>query len=144
MKSRIVQLATLVSAVVLGTVTLDAQPTTTSHTFLRAKVPFAFIAGGVSLPAGEYRVYHPGNPYLVVIENNDGTARAMTYVHASPISPKEANTKLVFNKYGERYFLAEAWTERNQEVHQCFRSRMEQGLIAKAQKPTAVIVSAAH
>lgn len=36
-------------------------------------IPFAFVAGGVTLPAGEYRVYHPGNPYVIVIEKNGRT-----------------------------------------------------------------------
>jgi hypothetical protein len=29
-------------------------------------IPFTFIAGGVHLPAGQYHVYHPGDPYLSV------------------------------------------------------------------------------
>jgi hypothetical protein len=142
MKNQIVRIATLVSAVLLGTVAVTAQPTTTSETFLRANIPFAFVAGGIHLPAGEYRVYHPGNPYIVVIEKKDCTARATTYVRPSAVNPGENSTKLVFTRYGDQYFLAEVWTERGQEVHQCFKCRKEQDLIAQARKPISVMVAA--
>ena len=142
MKTQVVRIATLVSTVLLGTVAVIAQSTTTSEPFLRANIPFAFVAGGVQLPAGEYRVYHPGNPYLVVIENNDGTARAMTYVRPSVIGAGENSTKLLFNRYGNQHFLAEIWTERDQQKHQCFKGRMEQNLIAQDRTPAMVIVAA--
>ena len=141
MNSRIIQLATALAVLLLSTIAVSAQ-TTTKDTLLRANIPFAFVTGGVHLPAGEYRFYHPGNPYVIVIENNDGTARAMTIVHPSATNSRETNTKLVFNKYGTEYFLAQVWTERNQEVHQCFRCRMEQTFMAKVRRPTVVVVAA--
>lgn len=142
MKTLIVRISTLVWAVLLGTVAATAQSTTTSEPFLRANIPFAFVAGGVQLPAGEYRVYHPGNPYIVVIEKKDCSARSMTYVRPSVIDAGENSTKLLFNRYGDQYFLAEIWTERDQEKHHCFKCRMEQDLLAKTAKPMTVIVAA--
>ena len=142
MKERIVRLASI-GAVLLGTIALNAQQsTTTTEPFLRANIPFAFFAGGVQLPAGEYRLYHPGNPYVVVIEKKDCTARAMTYVRPSAVNASQNSTKLLFNKYGDQYFLAEIWTEKGQEVHQCFKCRMEQSLMAKAQQPKTVLLAA--
>jgi hypothetical protein len=143
MKTRKIQFAAVLTMVLLSTSMVSAQ-TTSIHTMLRANIPFTFIAGGVHLAAGEYHVYHPGNPYIIVIENRDATAHAMTYVRPSAINPAQNTTKLLFNKYGDQYFLAEIWTERNQEVHQCFKCRMEQTLIAKSKKPTTVVVAAMH
>ncbi len=140
MKSRILQFGAVLALVIPGTTAVRAQ-TTTNDILLRAHIPFAFVAGGTYLPAGEYRIYHPGNPYVIVIEKNDTTARAMTYVRPSAIKPGENGTKLLFNKYGQEYFLAQVWTERNQEMHQCFKCRMERALIAQARKPTAVVVA---
>jgi hypothetical protein len=77
-----------------------------------------------------------------VIEKDDGRARAMAYVHPSATSPSESSTKLVFNKYGDQYFLSQVWTEPDQEVHQCFRCRAEQTLMAQAGKPQLVVVAA--
>lgn len=142
MKTEMRSIATVVAALLLGTVAVIAQSTTTSEHFLRATIPFAFVAGGVHLPAGEYHVYHPGNPYIAVIEKKDCSVHAVTYVHPSAVNASENSTKLVFNRYGDQYFLAEIWTERHQEVHRCFKCRAEQNLIAQAQKPAAVVIAA--
>jgi hypothetical protein len=108
----------------------------------RVDIPFAFVAGGVHLPAGQYHVYHPGDPYLVVLERDDGRARAMAYVHPSATDDGQASTKLVFNKYGDQYFLSQVWTEPDREVHQCFKCRMEKSLLAQVPKPQLVVVAA--
>jgi hypothetical protein len=107
----------------------------------RVDIPFAFVAGGVHLPAGLYHVSHPGDPYFVLIEKNDGRARALVYVHPSAINFGES-TKLVFNKYGEQYFLSQVWTEPDQQAHQCFKCRREKELMAQAQKPEPVVIVA--
>jgi hypothetical protein len=104
-------------------------------------IPFTFFAGGVRLPAGEYHISHPGDPYFVLIEKDDGRARALVYVHPSATDVSES-TKLVFNKYGDQYFLSQVWTEPDREVHQCFNSRREKELMAQAQKPESVAIAA--
>ena len=112
MKTRIHKLTFQVAMVVLLTTALNGQMAIRQPLF-HVDIPFAFIVGGTHLPAGHYHVYHPGDPYLIVIEREDGQARAMAYVHPSATGPSEASAKLVFNKYeGEQYFLAEVWTGR--------------------------------
>jgi hypothetical protein len=141
MKTRILNLAVLGTLIVLLTTMLNAQMAIRQPLF-RVDVPFAFVAGGVHLPAGHYRIYHPGDPYLIVIEKDDGRARAMAYVHPSANTADESSTKLVFNKYGDQYFLAQVWTEPDREVHQCFRCRAEQTLMAQIGKRQSVVVAA--
>jgi hypothetical protein len=140
MKTRMIHLV-LLALILLAAPSLQAQMPIKQPLF-RADIPFAFVAGGVHLPAGQYHVYHPGNPYIVVIERDDGRARAMAYVHPSSTSPSESSTKLVFNRYGGRYFLVQVWTEADREVHQCFRCRTEQALMAQAGKKQLVVVAA--
>ncbi len=108
---------------------------------MRVDIPFAFVAGGVHLPAGHYHVYHPGDPYLVVIEKDDGRARAMAYVHPSASDPEQSSTKLVFNRYEDQYFLSQVWTEPHREVHQCFKCRMEKALMAQGPKSRLVVIA---
>jgi hypothetical protein len=48
----------------------------------------------------------------------------------------------VFNKYGDQYFLSQVWTETDRQVHQCFKCRMEQTLMAQHPKLQLVIVAA--
>ncbi len=106
----------------------------------RVNIPFAFSAGDTHLPAGQYHVSHPGDPYFVLLEKDDGKARALVYVQPSAVNLGES-TKLVFNKYGNHYFLSQLWTEPDQKVHQCVKSRMEKELMAQA-KPEVVVVVA--
>jgi hypothetical protein len=107
----------------------------------RMEIPFTFFAGGVRLPAGEYHISHPGNPDFVLIQKDDGRAQALVYVHPSGTNASES-TKLVFNKYGDQYFLSQVWTEPDQEMHQCFKSPREKELMAQAKTPESVVVAA--
>lgn len=141
MKARIIQIAALFVLILLIPAALQAQMSI-KQPLMRVDIPFAFVAGGVHLPAGPYRVYHPGDPYLVVIEKEDGRARAMAYVHPSATGADKSSTKLVFNKYGDEYFLSQVWTEADREVHQCFKCRRESALLAESSKPQLVVVAA--
>lgn len=141
MKTRILNLAVLAAVVMLLTGVLNAQMPIRQPLF-RVDIPFAFMAGGTHLPAGHYYVYHPGDPYLIVIERDDGRARAMAYVHPAANNPSTSSTKLVFNKYGDQHFLSQVWTEADQQVHHCFKCRMERELMAQASKPHVVVVAA--
>lgn len=141
MKTRMIHLTILLALVLLIPAFLHAQMAIKQPLF-RVDIPFAFVAGGVHLPPGQYHVYHPGDPYLVVIEKDDGRARAMEYVHPSATDPSKSSTKLVFNKYGNQYFLSEVWTGADQEVHRSFKCRMEKALIAQKPNPQLVVVAA--
>ena len=141
MKTRIIHLATLLAVILLIPALLHAQ-TVIKQPLFRVDIPFTFVVGGVHLPAGHYHVYHPGDPYLIVIEKDDGRARAMAYVHPSASKADESSTKLVFNKYGDQYFLSQVWTEPDQQVHQCLRCRAEESLMAQAGKRELVVVAA--
>lgn len=141
MQKRIFNLAILIAMVVLLTAALNAQMVTRQPLF-RIDVPFAFMVGSTHLPAGHYNVYHPGDPYLVVIEKDDGLARAMAYVHPADTNSDDSSTKLVFNRYGDQYFLSQVWNEPDQQVHHCFKCPMERELLAKTSKPEVVMVAA--
>ncbi len=141
MKTRTLNLIILVALVVLLSSTLNAQMAIRQPLF-RVDIPFAFMVGSTHLPAGYYYVYHPGDPYLIVIERDDGRARAMAYVHPADTNSDDSSTKLVFNKYGEQYFLAQVWNERDQQVHHCFKCPMERELLAKTAKSEVVVVAA--
>ena len=141
MKTRIIRAAALLAFALLIPASLLAQMPIKQLMF-HVDIPFAFVAGGVHLPAGYYHVYHPGDPYVVVIEKDDGRARAMSYVHPSATDPSESSTKLVFNKYGDQYFLAQVWHETDMQVHQCFKSQSEQILLAQGPEPQMVVLAA--
>jgi hypothetical protein len=139
MKSRMIRLAVLVLVVALMPALLHAQMAIKTPLF-RVDVPFAFIAAGVHLPAGPYIVSHV-DPSLILIETQDGKARALVHVAIENFN-SSTPAKLVFNKYGDQYFMAQVWTEQDQQMHHCTKCRAERQLEAQARPAEQTIVLA--
>jgi len=80
---------------------------------MTANIPFSFSVGDKNFPAGEYNVtrLNPSSDKAVIeIKSADG--RLGKIVLTMPIQANETreNAKLVFNHYGDQYFLAQVWT----------------------------------
>ena len=100
MKNTINKLAITVFAAAVLTLPLSAQVATT----YRADVPFEFTVGDATLPAGQYDI-QPSSGWLVLLRGANaslyfGTALKSGYGS----SPQQS--ELVFNHYGDRYFLS--------------------------------------
>lgn len=76
---------------------------------IRVTVPFDFTVGKQTLPAGEYSVTINRQALLKVVRiDGPGFASALTnYTGGGP--NQNLTPRLVFNRYGNRNFLAEAW-----------------------------------
>ncbi|HZD30639.1 MAG TPA: hypothetical protein VE779_03165 [Candidatus Angelobacter sp.] len=97
-------LMTLVVAFAIATPVVHAQ----SRITMSANVPFDFTVNGKALPAGAYEVREVGDR-ATLIETKDGHSKVLgIYQNAEP--SKAGQTKLVFHKVGNNYFLAEIWT----------------------------------
>src|SRR5205823_3862937 len=66
-----------------------------------------FVAGETSLPAGEYRVSEAGAPGVVSVRLLDGKAGAFVMSRRTESGDVRPKSSLVFNRYGNRYFLSE-------------------------------------
>jgi len=77
---------------------------------LRVTVPFSFHAGQVVLPAGQYSIEQLSTPWTLLIRGK--TTSNLIYVRAIPAQKdqREPSSRLVFNKYGDHYFLAQIWS----------------------------------
>jgi len=78
-----------------------------------AKIPFDFAMGKSVMPAGEYRVTQSSNG-LVTIRELGGKHSAMTLTTpARTAAPSDFQRSvkglLVFQRYGEEYFLSDIW-----------------------------------
>src|SRR5258705_11011067 len=75
----------------------------------KAHVPFAFVAAGQLLEAGEYTIESDLIPGLLMVKAERG--RETVVVKGLPISSTAftERNKLVFNRYGDQYFLTEVW-----------------------------------
>jgi hypothetical protein len=76
---------------------------------VRATVPFDFTVGDKLLPAGSYEITEPSNGIIEVQNRDKHVAMLATTTYDSHESRKGG--KLVFDKYGDQYFLSEVLCE---------------------------------
>lgn len=96
---------------ILGLFFMLAVASVNAQTARRAEVtvPFDFTAGKTTLKAGSYSVKKlSGN--AIQFRTADGETTALVNAQLSLDSRDfKAGQRLVFNKYGERYFLSQVW-----------------------------------
>lgn len=92
----------------------------------QADVPFSFIVGEKALPAGTYDVKDIATNAILVICDAHGSDSAMVQFHSAEKLHAQS-PKLVFHKYGDRYFLYQVWygEQRGMELR---RSKYEKEL----------------
>jgi hypothetical protein len=111
--------------VLVGFMAVGAQAQSGGMTVI-AHIPFDFNVGNKTLPAGEYRVRQL-NLAVLKLESKDGRASAV--VMTNSVSAKEEQSpKLIFNRYGSRYFFAQAWIEGSNSGLQAPKSRAERSV----------------
>jgi len=90
------------------------------------KIPFNFIAGEKTLPAGEYIVRSDFPSRVTLIRTADGR-REHTTILTMPVPPETTpfTAKLVFHRYGDQYFLHQVWTPASERGGQLSQSRAE-------------------
>ena len=70
---------------------------------MKANIPFDFTVGNTWLPAGEYTISSPLQT-VIAVRNSDNTSAATVVSNHSNYEAGKGS-KLVFLKYGDRYFL---------------------------------------
>lgn len=98
--------------VLLGCLTVSAKAQCGGIPLI-AKIPFQFSVRDATLPAGEYVVkcLDP-NRHQLLFQSTDGTAAAiMPMIVVSGKS--QGGMRLVFHRYGRRYFFVQAWADGN-------------------------------
>jgi hypothetical protein len=112
-------------AVMAALVSAHAQ----SSVIVMADVPFEFAVGNTSLKAGEYTVRAmTANGDALLINSRDSSESAIRL--SNPIRSRDVQEKgkLVFHRYGERYFLSEVWTPGEQTGRQLRKSSAERAI----------------
>jgi hypothetical protein len=103
----------IIGALVLSTLfTISTANAQTANSRLVAKISFEFSVGNQAMQAGSYAlsVVNPSSDLKVIeIRNLETNESAMIQMHPKNGKAVEG-AKLVFNRYGRRYFLSEAWT----------------------------------
>lgn len=112
---------------------------------LTASIPFDFEMANQKFAAGEYQVTDHSLHAYILVQNNEDSKSAMVLgntIKVGGVEPKD--TRLVFNKYGDRYFLSEVWHPAISR--QLLKSRSEKALVTStlitAIKPERIVIVA--
>ena len=94
-----------VSAIALLTISSLATCTAAiaQQSTIKANIPFDFTVGNTWMPAGEYTISSPFQ-HIVQLRSADN-ARTAEIVSTQGYNESRSGSKLVFDKYGDQYFL---------------------------------------
>jgi hypothetical protein len=133
----------LVLVAVLAFSTAVASGQSNNANKLSANIPFEFNVGYKTMPAGEYTVQtvvSAGDALL--IKSADANISALRLSEATSRIKDKRHARLVFNRYGDRYFLAEVWNGVDDIGRQLLKSAEERAVerefaIASAEREAA-------
>ena len=110
---------------------------------VKATVPFSFIVGRSTLSAGEYSLKTMSNGQVLALSNLDAKITELVLSNSCE-SLTASKTKLVFHRYGGRYFLSQIWTEGNNRGHEIPISRREEETARNSSMKQVVLVAEKH
>ena len=116
---RLIMLSVLV---VLTTVSAHAQ----SGKQFTVTIPFNFSVGGKALPAGQYLVGRSTEDSEgLVLRGTDGRTGVFVLTRGIQTAEVQQQSKLVFRRYGDQYFLGEVWISARSNGRELPLSRKE-------------------
>ena len=138
-------IAAIMLATVAGLSTAQAQTSPTLN--LTANIPFDFKVGDKTLPAGEYQVIcvNPTSPVKVLqLRTKSGSTSAMVRTN-SVNGLSQDNGRLVFHRYGDQYFFAQAWMAAEGIGMQAPRAKASKALeLAGEKRSTETVIASAR
>jgi hypothetical protein len=134
----------LIRVLTIGTLLLLVSiPNTYAQTTTRATVPFPFMVGNNEVPAGTYTI-NSISQSVIAIRDPTGKSVFSLVIPERPAS-KDSTPELVFNKYGNRYFLSRVSHGAGSNVMQLRTSKLESELRANARSaPEQKMIAASN
>jgi hypothetical protein len=123
----------LIAAVSLGVALFATTLAAPFAVKIRAEIPFDFMVGKKRLPKGEYLIESINESGTLTIRHaKKGKAVTFNTIRHKPTdSPK---SKLVFNRYGDQYFLARIWDPSTETILKLNKSSAEKRIAKLAKK----------
>ena len=127
MKNLLLMVVTMSFLAIAGGAPVRAQVVDT----IVANVPFDFTVRDSTLPAGEYTIKrtYSADPGLMQIRSADGDEVLLFVVGSAEAAKQPDQTKLIFDRVGDRYFLSEIFEEGNSTGVELPKSRAERDLL---------------
>ena len=132
MKKGLLKGFTMLMAIVviaLASVVATAKANAQTSNKVVANIPFEFSVGYKTMPAGEYIVQTITSANdAVLVQSADGKSSALRLTEATTNKKNKSQARLVFHRYGERYFLAQMWVGDSNAGRQLLKSQEERAL----------------
>ena len=78
---------------------------------VEVKIPFDFTAGKATFKAGTYSIKRVSNNSVAIRSLDGKTTKLIDAPLAIGARDSKAGERLVFNQYGDQYFLSQVWVE---------------------------------
>ena len=108
---------------------------------LKANIPFNFVAGKMALPAGEYRISTISDLGGVLAVAGGDSGQALVGSHAVQAATVAAETKLIFHRYGDQYFLYQVWVSGENRGRELPQTSREKELLARARFTSVAVLA---
>jgi len=113
---------------------------------VEVKIPFDFTAGKATFKAGTYSIKRISDNSVAIRSLDDNTTKLVDAPLAIGARDSKAGERLVFNQYGDQYFLSQVWVNA-ENGRQLFtsgaekRSAQEYRLAHNGEKPKQVEIA---
>lgn len=95
---------------------------------MKFHIPFNSMFNKTSMPAGDYtvRILDGASAKVLLIQSDDGRVKAAAASSIAVTARESAShAKLVFNRYGDQYFLSQVWAPGQDIGRELYKSRLE-------------------
>jgi len=101
---------------------------------LVADIPFDFRSGSEMMPAGRYDIQQLSDHVLIVRGVNQNRSQFLVAINAETLKPS-ARGKLIFHRYGSRYFLYQIWSPNQSTGLELLKSHAEKETLRAENNP---------
>jgi hypothetical protein len=140
---KLLGISTLLSLLVLLTA---ATSVSAQSQRARINIPFSFVVGQKSFPAGEYTVEPNSKDTLTVWSlKGENTKDAIVFTTNSVRSDRNnEQTNLVFSKYEDQHFLAQVWMAGDQNGRELVVTASEKYLVKNGIRRESVVIASGN
>ena len=132
---------TLITICLLFTAaTLFAQ--TENRPLMKVSIPFSFTVDSQTLPPGQYYVLSVTPERSIRLASIDGKHSATVNDLPNYATSPSPNSRLVFHKFGNEYFLAQVWTAGDNVARNPFISQRAMEIAHSGSQPDTKIILA--
>jgi hypothetical protein len=109
---------------------------------MKTTIPFDFVVGNQTMPAGQYTVEHALVAPVLILKSSGGQAQNVITERVESVGARRTG-ELVFNTYGKEQFLSEVWTPGSKSGSQLHVTSRERELAARRAIPAGTTTVAA-